>query len=75
MPSNRDGASGKSDTYVPLTTYAIHQSYGGWQNFMHSHGLKPWDLDDVEEGKRIVEGIKEGHRLDWEEEQKNKGRA
>jgi hypothetical protein len=33
---------------------AIVKSYGGWTQFMHSFGLKPWDMDDMEEAKRIL---------------------
>ncbi|KAI0075890.1 hypothetical protein K474DRAFT_1566846, partial [Panus rudis PR-1116 ss-1] len=36
---------------------SIYESYGGWQNFMHSHGLKTWDDDDVEEGHAIVQAL------------------
>ncbi|KAJ6084365.1 hypothetical protein N7486_011165 [Penicillium sp. IBT 16267x] len=38
---------------------AIVKSYGGWTQFMHSFGLKPWIEDDAEEGKRILEGFVE----------------
>ena len=41
---------------------------------MHSYGLKPWDLGDVEEGKRIVEGFKANDKLDWEEKQAEKAK-
>ncbi|KAH6905532.1 hypothetical protein BKA70DRAFT_9070 [Coprinopsis sp. MPI-PUGE-AT-0042] len=72
MPANNQRAGKGDETYVPLSSNAIYQSYGGWPNFMHSHGLKPWDQDDVEEGRQIVDKLKEYHRLDWEEEQRNK---
>ncbi|KAJ5892867.1 hypothetical protein N7504_009558 [Penicillium tannophilum] len=36
---------------------AIVKSYGGWSQFMASFGLKPWDEDDAQEGKRILEGL------------------
>ncbi|KAJ6017978.1 hypothetical protein N7451_001357 [Penicillium sp. IBT 35674x] len=38
---------------------AIVKSYGGWSQFMASFGLKPWDEDDAQEGKRILEGLAE----------------
>jgi hypothetical protein len=38
---------------------AIVKSYGGWTQFMMSFGLKPWESDDAEEGKRILEGFTE----------------
>jgi hypothetical protein len=33
---------------------AIVKSYGGWTQFMQCFGLKPWDMDDMEEAKRIL---------------------
>ena len=36
---------------------SVYDSYGGYENFMHSFGLKPWDADDVEEGQRIAESM------------------
>jgi hypothetical protein len=59
----------QSDQYVPQSSNSIHQSFGGWNNFMHSYGLKPWDVDDVQEGERIVEAMKEIDKQDWEDEQ------
>ncbi|OQD93320.1 hypothetical protein PENSOL_c033G01693 [Penicillium solitum] len=43
----------------PLTPAerAIVKSYGGWTSFMQSFGLKPWENDDAEEGKRILEAF------------------
>lgn len=38
---------------------AIVKSYGGWTQFMMSFGLKPWESDDAEEGKRILEAFTE----------------
>ncbi|THH33190.1 hypothetical protein EUX98_g945 [Antrodiella citrinella] len=46
---------------------SVYKSYGGWPNFMHSHGLKTWDMDDVDEGHRIAEAMLEHDRLDEEE--------
>ncbi|KAJ5296192.1 hypothetical protein PENANT_c021G07820 [Penicillium antarcticum] len=41
----------------PLTPAerAIVKSYGGWTQFMTCFGLKPWETEDEEEGKRILE--------------------
>jgi hypothetical protein len=36
---------------------------------MASHGLKPWDHDDVQEGKAILEAFKEQDKCDWQDEQ------
>lgn len=33
------------------------KSYGGWSQFMAIFGLKPWDRDDADEGKRILESF------------------
>ncbi|KAJ6127811.1 hypothetical protein N7471_009028 [Penicillium samsonianum] len=43
----------------PLTPAerAIVISYGGWTHFMQSYGLKPWEQDDAEEGKKILEAL------------------
>ncbi|CDM33202.1 uncharacterized protein N7518_003826 [Penicillium psychrosexuale] len=43
----------------PLTPAerAIVKSYGGWTRFMQSYGLKPWEDDDAEEGKKILEAL------------------
>ena len=58
----------KKDTaqYVPPSNADIYRPFGGWQGFMRSYELKTWSLDDVEEGKQIVEKMKELDRLDWE---------
>jgi len=37
----------------------IVKSYGGWTNFMISFGLKPWEEDDADEGKRILKAFTE----------------
>lgn len=49
-------------TYIPepiLTPgeKAVVKGYGGWQAFMLSYGLKPWEEDDAEEGLQIVRGL------------------
>ncbi|OAR01601.1 hypothetical protein LLEC1_00461 [Akanthomyces lecanii] len=40
----------------PLTPAerAICKSYGGWTAFMQSFGLKPWEEEDIAEGKAIL---------------------
>jgi hypothetical protein len=47
--SGSDGVRSNNSYYKP---------YGGWPGFMASYGLKPWDLDDVEEGRAILEALK-----------------
>jgi len=39
---------------------------------MHSYGLKIHDPNDVEEGKAILEGLKNIDRQDWEAQQQQK---
>jgi hypothetical protein len=43
----------------PLTPAerAIVKSYGGWTQFMISFGLKPYELDDIDEAKSIVASL------------------
>ncbi|GIK01928.1 hypothetical protein Aspvir_005969 [Aspergillus viridinutans] len=43
----------------PLTPAerAIVKSYGGWTQFMISFGLKPYELDDIDEAKSIVSSL------------------
>ncbi|KAJ5769748.1 uncharacterized protein N7511_001799 [Penicillium nucicola] len=42
---------------LPPAERAIVKSYGGWTQFLLSFGLKPWDDEDAEEGKRILEAF------------------
>ncbi|KAJ5593687.1 hypothetical protein N7537_010591 [Penicillium hordei] len=48
-----------STTEPPLSPAerAIVKSYGGWTSFMQCFGLKPWESDDAEEGKKILEAF------------------
>jgi len=69
MPANASTAS-KSNTWSDgpkPTLNMIYASCGGWYNFLLSYGLKPLDTDDVDEGKRIAQGILENALRDWEE--------
>ena len=52
------------------TLNSMYATCGGWYNFLLSYGLKPWDPDDVEEGKRIAQGMLEYALQDWEESMK-----
>ncbi|KAK0470331.1 uncharacterized protein EV420DRAFT_1634759 [Desarmillaria tabescens] len=70
--SDENNQSGS--TYQPKSNNSYYASFGGYNNFMHSYGLKPWDMDDVEEGKAILEMFKEQDRLEHEEAQKNSGK-
>jgi hypothetical protein len=73
MANNTSKAS-ESEQYVPTSNNSIYSSFGGWEGFMHSYGLKPWDLDDVEEGKMIVEAFKAYDKHEWEEKQAEKAK-
>lgn len=35
----------------------IVKSYGGWAQFMASFGLKPWEQDGADEGKKTLEAF------------------
>ncbi|KAL2810868.1 hypothetical protein BJX63DRAFT_433830 [Aspergillus granulosus] len=43
----------------PLTPAerAIVKSYGGWTQFLICFGLKPWNTEDADEGKKILEAF------------------
>ncbi|GJJ15809.1 hypothetical protein Clacol_010087 [Clathrus columnatus] len=61
MPKNSNGTTSKSTSSSRSSNsdYAIYKSYGGWQNFHHCHRLKPWDDDDLEEGKAIIQALRD----------------
>ena len=40
----------------------IYDSFGGYENFMYSYGLKPWNPDDVEEGEAIAKVLRENNK-------------
>jgi len=70
MPANATTASSSntqsSDNPKP-TLNSIYETCGGWYNFLLSYGLKPWNPDDVDEGKRIAQTMLENAMNDWEE--------
>ncbi|KAI0056561.1 hypothetical protein BV25DRAFT_1832097 [Artomyces pyxidatus] len=65
-------SGGSSSTYTPKSNYAYHQSFGGYNNFMASYGLKPWDDDDVQEGNAILDAFREGDKYDHDQAQGKK---
>jgi hypothetical protein len=72
LANTNENNAGQSEQYVPQSNDAIYESFGGWDNFMNSYGLKPWDDDDIKDGMAIVEAIREGDKSDWEEGQKRR---
>jgi len=69
MPANTATTSTSvwaSSEHKP-TLNAIYGTCGGWYNFLLSYGLKPWNPDDVDEGKRIAQAMLKSAVEDWEE--------
>ena len=66
MSGNTTSKSKSSGKPKP-TLNSIYASFGGWQNFLLSYGLKPYNDDDVEEGKRIAQTLLEHDLEDWAE--------
>ncbi|KAK0472049.1 hypothetical protein IW261DRAFT_1509814 [Armillaria novae-zelandiae] len=60
--SDKNTQSGS--TYQPKSNNSYYKSFGGYNNFMHSSGLKPGHMDDVKEGKAIIQTFKEQDRLE-----------
>lgn len=69
MPESKSKKDSGSKTYVPKSDYQYYKDFGGFNNFMHSYGLKPSDHDDIQEGKAIIEGFREQDRYEWEQAQ------
>ena len=69
MPDNKSSNS----EYKEKSDYEYYKGFGGYQNFMHSYGLKIHNMDDVEEGKAIIQGFREQDRYEWEQSQKDQG--
>jgi hypothetical protein len=57
--SKATSSSASGSASAPKSNYQYYKAYGGWYGFMHSHGLKPYDLDDVEWGRAIVDGYRQ----------------
>ena len=68
--SDNKNSNKNSGAYVRKSDYQYYKDFGGFNNFMHSYGLKPWDHDDIQEGKRIIEAFREQDRAEWEEAQR-----
>jgi len=57
----------KSSGKPKPTLNSIYAGFGGWQNFLLSYGLKPYNDDDVQEGKKIAQTLLEHNLADWAE--------
>ncbi|KAH7097903.1 alpha/beta hydrolase fold-domain-containing protein [Auriculariales sp. MPI-PUGE-AT-0066] len=65
----RNGPSAMSDAGKPMPTRysVVKDGWGTRLNFQHSYGLR-MDLDDLEEGDRILDVILENAIQDWRED-------
>lgn len=67
MPAHTTSNSNTQNSVKPKPTLnSLYESFGGWQNFLLSYGLKPYNDDDVEEGKRIAQGLLRNSLEEWE---------
>lgn len=67
MPANATSKPNATGNAKKATLNSIYASFGGWPRFMQSYGLKTWDDDDVEEGRRIAQAMLE-HDLEDQKE-------
>ncbi|VDC02407.1 unnamed protein product [Peniophora sp. CBMAI 1063] len=61
-------AAQSSREWTKPSTNSYYRSYGGWPNYMHSHGLRTWDYGDAQEGRAIRESYRDADRAAWEME-------
>jgi len=67
MPARTASNSNTQSNVKPKPTLnSLYASFGGWQNFLLSYGLKPYNDDDVEEGKMIAQGLLQNSLDEWE---------
>jgi len=67
MPANTTSNSNAQSSGTPKPTLnSIYASFGGWQNFLLSYGLKPYNDDDIEEGRRIAQEMLKYDLEEWE---------
>ena len=55
-----------------LTSKEIRQEYGSCTNFMQCHGLKPYNMDDIDEAKAISRAFKQDMVEEAAQAQRNK---
>ncbi|CAK4032786.1 Hypothetical predicted protein [Lecanosticta acicola] len=58
MSANKSTAFDPNSVPKP-SNYELEKPYGGTKGFMESYGLKVWELDDHEERKAILDGLRE----------------
>jgi hypothetical protein len=58
--------------YVSSSDYALCNPWGEWEQFLLSYGLKPYNIENVKDRKRILEPFREQRRYEWELKQKSR---
>jgi hypothetical protein len=64
--SSTAGSGKPAGAYKEPSNNSIYKDYGGYMNFLHCHGLRVWNMEDVDEGHKIVDEIKQNMREDHE---------
>ncbi|KAI0785931.1 hypothetical protein C8Q75DRAFT_735066 [Abortiporus biennis] len=59
VPSRNSNINSSWSRVNPNSNNSLYRSYGGWPNYMHSHGLRPWNVDDVDEGRAITQALQD----------------
>ncbi|KAL4254884.1 hypothetical protein ABKN59_004290 [Abortiporus biennis] len=59
VPSRNSNINSSRSRVNPNSNNSLYRSYGGWPNYMHSHGLRPWNVDDVDEGRAITQALQD----------------
>lgn len=55
--SGRTSSSSNPNSGGGRSNYSYYKDFGGYNNFMASYGLKPWDHGDVAEGRVILDAF------------------
>jgi hypothetical protein len=64
MPASKSMSQRRGEPKPTLNS--LYDSFGGYQNFLLSYGLKPYNPDDVEEGNVIAQTLLKPRLEDWE---------
>ena len=74
--SNPSTANPEKAKYVaPSRNQLVKENWGNRINFQHSYSLDPSSDEDWQEGNRILDGLMECDKLQWESEQNEKAKA